>query len=104
MVGLHNYTSEIVLDSPTTDEANTETENAIVAGHCLCSFVLLRLAIVALYYYVHEEKLNILNAFLIFNITYLAYFIPYMIMAFISNPIQTIFVYLVLVIFIAFYL
>ena len=105
MVGLHKYTSEIVLDSPATNKANTETEGAIVAGHSLCSFVLLLAAIGVLYYYVHEKKkLDVLNALLIFNIIYLAYFMSYMIMAFIGSPIQTIFVYLVLVIFTAFYL
>ena len=100
---LHEYFSEIVLDSPTTDEANTETEDAIVAMHSVFSFIPLLVAIGALYYYVHEkEELSTVNALLIFNIIYLAYFIPYMIMAFISNPIQTIFVYLVLLIFAAF--
>ena len=103
MVHLHEYFSEIVLDSPTTDKANTETEDAIVAMHSVFSFIPLLVAIGALCYYVCEkEELSTVNVLLIFNIIYLAYFIPYMIMAFISNPIQTIFVYLVLLIFAAF--
>ena len=101
MVGLYEYTGDIVLDSTTTDETNTEAEDTILAVHCLISFGSLIGAIVALIYYIHKEILTKVKALLIFNVIYLGYFLPYMIIAFIDNPIHTIFVYILLLIFTA---
>lgn len=73
-----------------------------MAFHCLISFGSLIGAIVALVYYLRKETLTKVKALLIFNvILYLGYFLPYMIIAFIDNPIHTIFVYILLLIFIA---
>ena len=44
----------------------------------------------------------LVKALLIFNIIYLGYFLPYMIIAFVDNPLQAVFVYILLLIFIAF--
>lgn len=101
MVGLYQYTSEIVLDSTTTDDSNRDAEDTIVAFHCLLSFGPLIIAVIILIYYIYKEVLTKVKALLILNTIYLCYFLPYMIIAFIDNPIHTIFVYILLTIFAA---
>lgn len=100
MIGLYDYSSEILLDSTTTDKKGTETEGFLIALHCTFSFAPLLVSIGVLVYYIYKEKLEKIKALLVFNIIYFGYFLPYMIIAFIDNPLQTIFVYIVLLIFI----
>lgn len=58
MVRLHEYTSEIVLDSATNDETSTQAEDSLVAFHSLLSFGPLLAAIGVLIYYIRKEKLT----------------------------------------------
>ena len=104
MVRLHEYISGVFLESTTTDVKNSEIEGFLLASHIVFSFIPLIAAIVYLIYYVcKEESMELLvEALLILNIIYLGYFLPYMIIAFVDNPLHAIFVYILLLIFIAF--
>ena len=56
MVRLHQYVSEIVLDSATTDEATTEAEDFLIVIHSFFSFGALIIAMAVLAYFIHKEK------------------------------------------------
>ena len=105
---LYGYTSEILLDSTTTDKANSADEIFLIAVHSAFSFPFLFIVDGFIIRYMYKqikegekEKFDIIvEGFSISNIVYLVYFLPYMIIAFVDNPYQAIFVYAILLIFV----
>ena len=69
--------------------------------HTLLSLLALLLSALLTIYKIRSWKIDIA---LIMNLVYLAYFFPYMLLAFIDNPMQALFVYILQVIAVAFFL